>query len=944
MCSNDPGPSTGVARTANREMERASSMELSRYSLASKWASEGSTDRLANVILNSSVPVDTRDAESGATLLHLAAVNGHTETVLLLLSLGACTSIVIGAKGTPLHQAALHSHMSTVKAMLEAGCPVDVVDSDGWSVLHAACAGGNAELVREVLNTGCDMNAAANDGRTPLCVAAAKGNTEAALELIRHGAEKAIVAGAAGTPLHRAAEGGHVSTVKAMLKAGCPVDVVDGDGWSVLHAAAAGGNAEMVREVLNTGCDMNAAPNNGVTPLHVAAAKGDTEAALELIRHGAEKAIVAGAAGTPLHQAAGFGHVSTVKAMLEADCPVDVVDGVGASVLHAAAAGGNAEMVREVLNTRCDMNAAGNDGRTPLHVAAVKGNTEAALELIRHGAEKAIVAGGLGTPLHQAAVGGHVSTVKAMLKAGCPVDVVDSNGCSVLHAAAADGNAEMVRETLNTGCDMNAADNDGMTPLHVVATTGNTEAVMELIRRGASTEVSMNGFTPLHDAVSSENEECVRALLEHGADPWKPAPFIGSAYNWAFQSGVVKVFDAYMVQEEDGSLPQLQEVFRDHEWFHWQRLDRCSALDRDTFGISFLEYAFVDGISKINAHRRDKLVLQILNLSFINADNLLLLAAICGLNTFVEELTSIPTDIATFHPSFAAQTVTSLVRVQYFSESLLHLQELVPPNASLNLLHVALLAMKGRRSGEPFIEIIGDGYPSLLKFLVTSKSFHHTLHDYLPNGLTPLDLAEKLGLQEAVTIISSAGGRHGIYTMFPEEARLQHGPSILNAHQELMKLVSSGPRGQQIAQVVISQLPGRATVEQETATEESHLRQQNMLDQRPDLSVMSTYVIGLVNVEQWRRLGISLKIPLPALSHISSTHSSCGDRYLEVLIYWLNHNEAASWRALLEVLSHFETKHTIDRLTQDILAAQDSEVSLSAERGACWFCACMYVH
>ena len=219
MCSNDPGPSTVVARTANRKLKRASSMELARYhSLASRLASEGSTEKLANILLNHGVPVDTIETKHGATLLHLAATNGHTETVLLLLRLGAETSVVIGAWDTPLHQAALHGHVSTVKAMLEAGCPVDVVNSNDWSVLHAAALGGNAELLKEVLSTGCDMNAATNDGRTPLHVAAMKGNTEAALELIRHGAEKAIVAGEFGTTLHQAAEGGHVSTVKAMLE------------------------------------------------------------------------------------------------------------------------------------------------------------------------------------------------------------------------------------------------------------------------------------------------------------------------------------------------------------------------------------------------------------------------------------------------------------------------------------------------------------------------------------------------------------------------------------------------------------------------------------------------------------------------------------------------------------------------------------------------------
>ena len=209
---------------------------------------------------------------------------------------------------------------------------------------------------------------------------------------------------------------------------------------------------------------------------------------------------------------------------------------------------------------------------------------------------------------------------------------------------------------------------------------------------------------------------------------------------------------------------------------------------------------------------------------------MLLLAAILGLYTFVNNLIN----IATFRPSFAAQTVTSLVRMHY--PVVLHLEELVPPDASLNLLHVAVLGLNGRTimkdgdhpsllQGVTF-ETISHDHPSLLKSLVTSDSFRHTLHEYLPNGLTPLDLAEKVELDEAVTIISSAGGRHGIYAMISEEVWLQHGPALLLAHRELMKVASSGALGQQAVQAVISQLPGRTTVEQGTATEESHIHQQ----------------------------------------------------------------------------------------------------------------------
>ena len=90
----------------------------------------GATEHL-ELLLKSGLSVNTRcrDIRGGPTLIHLAAANGHTHTVLLLLRLGADTSVVAGAVGTPLHGAAWHGHVSTVKTMLKAGCPVDVVDS-----------------------------------------------------------------------------------------------------------------------------------------------------------------------------------------------------------------------------------------------------------------------------------------------------------------------------------------------------------------------------------------------------------------------------------------------------------------------------------------------------------------------------------------------------------------------------------------------------------------------------------------------------------------------------------------------------------------------------------------------------------------------------------------------------------------------------------------------
>ncbi len=112
-----------------------------------------------------------------------------------------------------------------------------------------------------------------------------------------------------------------------------------------------------------------------------------------------------------------------------------------------------------------------------------------------------------------------------------------------------------------------------------------------------------------------------------------------------------------------------------------------------------------------------------------------------------------------------------------------------------------------------------------------------------------------------------------------------------------------------------------------TVTVESHLHQQKVLKQRPDLTFIVQAVVPKVECENWEETGIMLQVPTSTLNDLEHSQSRLRDKYRKVLQHWLDHNKAASWRTLLEVLGHYETKHTMDQLTQDILAAQDSEVS-----------------
>ena len=56
------------------------------------------------------------------------------------------------------------------------------------------------------------------------------------------------------------------------------------------------------------------------------------------------------------------------------------------------------------------------------------------------------------------------------------------------------------------------------------------------------------------------------------------------------------------------------------------------------------------------------------------------------------------------------------------------------------------------------------------------------------------------------------------------------------------------------------------------------------------------------------------------LNAISHQCSDDRNRFLETLSYWLEHGSSVTWKTLLDVLGHFETKHTVDELTDKIVS------------------------
>lgn len=244
-------------------------------------ATEGHRE-LVRFLLDNGADIDKLNI-TGESALYLAGKHGHLDIAEDLLERGAnlnpvekeCAESVY----PPLYMAAADGNSAFVTLLLDKGAKVNQVCNNGETPLHVACGKGHYEVVKILLSRGANINRATvvrgnQLSDTALFRAASNGHSTIVKLLLDHLAEFDWPNKYGETPLHAACMSGDRETAVLLLERGARVDqynVSDGLPWHTpLYLAVLKGHYELVKLLLDYGADVNRPNRNGHSPLFAA--------------------------------------------------------------------------------------------------------------------------------------------------------------------------------------------------------------------------------------------------------------------------------------------------------------------------------------------------------------------------------------------------------------------------------------------------------------------------------------------------------------------------------------------------------------------------------------------------------------------------------------------------------------------------------------------------
>ncbi|XP_069477814.1 serine/threonine-protein phosphatase 6 regulatory ankyrin repeat subunit B-like isoform X2 [Ambystoma mexicanum] len=460
-------------------------------------AEQGHTE-VVKILLQNHARVDVFD-EHGKAALHLAAENGHDQIADILLWHKAFVNAKTKLGLTPLHLSAQNGFNHLVKLLVETHlASIDAMSLTQQTPLHMSALKGQLDVCNSLLNMKADGNATDIQGQTPLHLAAENDHSEVVKLFLKHKPELVTSANMEGsTCAHIAAAKGSVAVIKELLKfnkVGVTTARNKTNDSTPLHLAAAGGHAEVVKVLLEMGASASDENGEGMTAIHLAAKNGHIPV-LETLRGSISLKITSRKTGlTALHVAAHFGQVDFVREIL--------------TKVPATMCSEPPKPASEVMPSKEQCS---ESGYTPLHLAAQSGHENLVRLLLNYPGVQADTPTSVqgSTPLHLAAQNGHTPVVGLLLsKSTSQLHLKDKRGRTCLHLAAANGHIDMMRALLGQGAEINVIDKNGWGPLHFAAKSGFLDTVRFLVESGANPTLECKeGKTAIQYAAADNHQD-----------------------------------------------------------------------------------------------------------------------------------------------------------------------------------------------------------------------------------------------------------------------------------------------------------------------------------------------------------------------------------------------------------------------------------------------------
>ena len=200
----------------------------------------------------------------GYTAAILAAENGLSEILKLLLDNGANELAVDSVGTTMLHAAASAGQLACIDLLVKR-VNVDEKDKRGDTALHWSCARGNMDVIKKLIEHGASINMKNNNAATAIYNACYNGHNTAVDFLIQRGASLSIQNAAGDTPLHVAISFNQLSIVDSLVKNGARTDIRNNEGKLAIEMT----NNAAVREVMpvpSTGTEAGRAGGSSQSP------------------------------------------------------------------------------------------------------------------------------------------------------------------------------------------------------------------------------------------------------------------------------------------------------------------------------------------------------------------------------------------------------------------------------------------------------------------------------------------------------------------------------------------------------------------------------------------------------------------------------------------------------------------------------------------------------